>query len=41
MKTRPSNTTFRPDAIRVVEAVLCPAPGKARDVVALAERCVR
>jgi hypothetical protein len=45
MKTRNSTQTFLADAIRVVEAVLCPASadvrGGAGDVEALAERCVR
>ena len=46
MKTRHSNTTFLPDAIRVFEAVLClasadPVSGGAGDVDALAKRCVR
>jgi hypothetical protein len=46
MKTRHSTQTFLADAIRVFEAVLCPASagpatGGAGDVEALAERCVR
>jgi hypothetical protein len=41
MKTRHYTMTFLADAIRVVEAVLCPAAGGAGNVEALAARCVR
>jgi len=41
MKTRHYTQTFLADAIRVVEAVLCPASGRDGNVEALAERCVR
>jgi hypothetical protein len=41
MTTRHYTMTFLADAIRVLEAVVCPATGGAADVDALAERCVR